>query len=216
MQLASRLLPSNDEIERAERLLGRVDPLVDALDRLAVAVAQLIAVIAVLLLSVTAVIAGAQAAVPLALAAAAVSIGSACRTALRASDRRERACDLLIGGRVDVALAVVDRERMRLLDSRRRETLARSYESLGDEPSASGAVPSRASVIVTPSVMAKVRPELALIAVLLRDDAASVRGVAAAERLITTGGSPLFGPDHEMIRQDLRRIAHLLRAEGGV
>jgi hypothetical protein len=211
MQLASRLLPSNDEIERAERLLGRDDPLVDALDRLAVAVAQLIAVIAVLLLSVTAVIAGAQAAVPLALAAAAVSIGSGCRTALagvgpsrtrlRPGDRR----------RWDVALAVVDRERRRLLDPRRRETLARSYESLGDEPSASGTVPSRASVIVTPSVMAKVRPELALIGVLLRHDAASVRGVAAAERLITTGGSSLFGPDHEMIRQDLRRIGHLLR-----
>lgn len=211
MLLASRLLPSNDEIERAESLLGREDPLVEALDRLAVAVAQLIVLLAVLLLSVAAVIAGVQGAVPFAIAGAVVSIGSVCRTALRASDRRERACDLLISGRGDVALAVVDRERSRLLDPRRRETLARSYESLGDEPSASGTVPSRASVIVSPRVMATVRPELALIAVLLRDDAVSVRGVAAAERLITTGGSSLFGRDHEMIRQDLRRIAHLLR-----
>jgi hypothetical protein len=211
MQLASRLLPSNDEIERAESLLGREDPLVEALDRLAVAVAQLIVLLAVLLLSVAAVIAGVQGAVPFAIAGAVVSIGSVCRTALRASDRRERACDLLISGRGDVALAVVDRERSRLLDPRRRETLARSYESLGDEPSASGTVPCRASVIVSPRVMATVRPELALVAVLLRDDAVSVRGVAAAERLITTGGSSLFGRDHEMIRQDLRRIAHLLR-----
>jgi hypothetical protein len=211
MQLPSRLLPSNDEIERAESLLGRGDPLVEALDRLAVAVAQLIVLLAVLLLSVAAVIAGVQGAVPFAIAGAVVAIGFVCRTALRASDRRERACDLLISGRGDVALAVVDRERRRLLDPRGRETLARSYESLGDEPSASGTVPCRASVIVSPSVMATVRPELALIAVLLREDAVSVRGVAAAERLITTGGSSLFGHDHEMIRQDLRRIAHLLR-----
>lgn len=69
-------------------------------------------------------------------------------------------------------------------------------------------------MIVIPIVMANVRPELALIAVLLRDDAASVRGIAAAERLITTGCSSLFGPDHEILRQDLRRIAHLLAAKG--
>jgi hypothetical protein len=210
MQLASRLLPSNEEISRAENLLGTDDPLVEALDRLAVAVAQLLVSVAVLLVSVAGVIAGVRGAIPLAIASAAVSVGFGCRAALRASDRRERACDLLIGGRCGVTLAVVDRERRRLLDPRRRETLARSYETLGDEPSASGTVPCRASVIVTPSVMAKIRPELALIALLLRDDAASVRGVAAAERLITTGGSSLFGRDHEMIRQDLRRIALLL------
>lgn len=210
MQLASRLLPSNDEISRAESLLGRDDPLVEALDRLAVAVAQVIVLVAILLVSLAGVIAGVRGAIPLAIASAAVSIVFGGRAALRASDRRERACDLLISGRGDAALAVLDRERRRLLDPRRRQTLARSYESLGDEPSASGTVPCRASVIVAPSVMAKVRPELALIAVLLRDDAASVRGVAAAERLITTGGSSLFGRDHEMIRQDLRRIALLL------
>jgi hypothetical protein len=210
MQLASRLLPSNDEISRAEGLLGRDDPLVEALDRLAVAVAQLIVLVAILLVSLAGVVAGVRGAIPLTIASAAVSIGFGCRAALRASDRRERACDLLISGRGDAALAVLDRERRRLLDPRRRQTLARSYESLGHEPSASGTVPCRATVIVTPSVMAKVRPELALIAVLLRDDAASVRGVAAAERLITTGGSSLFGRDHEMIRQDLRRIALLL------
>jgi hypothetical protein len=148
------------------------------------------------------------------IASAAVVVGFGCRAAARASDRRARACDLLIAGRGDVGLVVVDRERRRLLDPRRRETLARSYETPGDEPRASGTVPCRASVIVTPSVMAKVRPELALIAVLLRDEAASVRGVAAAERFITTGGSSLFGRDHGVIRQDLRRIALLLSSGG--
>jgi hypothetical protein len=211
MQLASRLLPSTDEISRAESLLGRDDPLVEALDRQAVAVVQLIVVIAMLVGSLAGVVTGAQGAIPLALASAVASIGFGCRAAVRASERRERACDLLISGRGDVALAVLHRERRRLLDPRRRETLARSYESLGDEPDASGRVPCRACVIVTPSAMAKVRPELALIAARLRDDAASVRGVAAAERLITAGSSSLYGRDDEVLRQDLRRIAHLLR-----
>ena len=214
MQLASRLLPSEDEISRAESLLGSDDPLVAALDRLAIAVSQVIVSVAVLLVSLAGVIAAVQGAIPLAMASAAVTVGFGCRAASRAADCRERACDLLIGGRGDVSLAVVDRERRRLLDPHRRETLARAYETLGDEPSASGAVPCRASVIVTPRVMAKVRPELALIAVLLRDDAASIRGVAAAERMITTGGSSLFGRDHEIIRQDLRRIALLLSCDG--
>jgi hypothetical protein len=211
MQLASRLLPSTDEISRAETLLGRDDPLVEALDRQAVAVMQLMMVIAILVGSLAAAVTGAQAAIPLALASAVVSIGLGFRAAMRASEGRQRACDLLMSGRSDVALAVLHRERRRLVDPRRRETLARSYESLGDEPDASGRVPSRACVIVTPSVMAKVRPELELIAALLRHDTVSVRGVAAAERLITTGSSSLFGRDHEILRQDLCRIAHLLR-----
>jgi hypothetical protein len=211
MQLASRLLPSTDEISRAESLLGRDDPLVEALDRQAVAVVQLIVATAMLVGSLAGVVTGAHGAIPLALASAVVSIGFGCRAAIRASECRERACDLLIRGRGDLALAVVHRERRRLVDPRRRETLARTYESLGDEPDASGRVPCRACVIVMPSTMAKVRPELALIAALLRDDAASVRGVAAAERLITAGSSSLYGRDDEVLRQDLRRIAHLLR-----
>jgi hypothetical protein len=214
MQLATRLLPSEDEIARAERLLGSDDPLVGALERRAIAAGQLIVSVAVLVVGTAGVITGAQAAIPLVIASAAAVVGFGCRAAARASDRRDRACELLIAGRGDVSLAVVDRGRRRLLDPRRRETLARSYETLGDEPSATGTLPCRASVIVTPSVMAKVRPELALIAVLLRDEAPPVRGVAAAERLITTGGSSLFGRDHEVIRQDLRRIALLLSSGG--
>jgi hypothetical protein len=66
-------------------------------------------------------------------------------------------------------------------------------------------------VIVTPILAAKVRPELALIAALLRDDAPSARGVAAAQRLICAGTSSLFGDDDEILRQDLHRVAYLLR-----
>jgi len=191
--------------------LGETIALVEALDRHAVAVAQLSAVIAVLVASAVGVVTDGRGALPLVIASAVAMIGFGCRGALRALDRRERVCDLIISGRGDVPLAVVKRECGRLLDPCRRETLAHCYESLGDEPSASGRVACRASVIVAPTVVAKVRPELTLIAALLRDDAPSVRGVAAAQRLICAGTSSLFGDDHEVLRQDLHRVAYLLR-----
>jgi hypothetical protein len=202
---------SLDEISLAESLLGRDDALVKVLDRQAVAMAQLSAVIAVLVVSVVGVVADEPGALPLVIASAVGAIGFGCRAAMRTSYRRERVRDLIISGRGDVPLAVVQRECGLLLDACRRETLAHCYESLGDEPSASGRVACRASVIVAPILVAKVRPELALIAALLRDDAPAVRGVAAAQRLICAGTSSLFGDDHEVLRQDLHRVAYLLR-----
>jgi hypothetical protein len=145
------------------------------------------------------------------IASAVATIGFGCRGALRALDRRERVWDLIVSGRGDVPLAVVKRERGQLLDPCRRETLAHGYESLGDEPSASGRAACRASVIVAPIVVAKVRPALTFIAALLRDNAPSVAGVAAAQRLICAGTSSLFGDDREVLRQDLHRVACSLR-----
>lgn len=211
MHVASPISRSLDEISLAESLLGREHALVRALDRQAVALAQLLAVIALLAVSAVGVAAGGRGALPVVVASALATIGFGCRAALRALDRRERVRDVIISGRGDLPLVVVERERRRLLDLRRRKTLAHSYESIGDEPSASGRVPCRACVIVSLNVVAKVRPELKLIAALLRDEAPCVRGVAAAERMISTGTASLFGCDDEILRQDLHRIAFLLR-----
>lgn len=211
MHVAPLISRSLDEVSLAESLLGREHALVRALGRQAVALAQLLEVIALLAVSAVGVAAGGRGALPVAVASALATVGFGCRAALRALDRRERVRDVIISGRGDHPLAVVERERKRLLDPRRRETLAHSYESIGDEPNASGRVPCRACVIVNLYVVAKVRPELALIAALLRDDAACVRGVAAAQRMISTGTASLFGCDDEILRQDLNRIAFLLR-----
>jgi len=211
MHIAPPISRSLDELLRAEGILGRDDPLVAALDGQVGALAQLYAAIALLSTSIAGVIVIGRGALPVVVASALVTICFACRAALRRLDRQERVWDLIISGRGDVPVAVVRRERIRLLDPDRREKLARSYESIGDEPSASGRVECRACVIVSMHVVAKVRPELALVAALLRDDAASLRGIAAAQRLICTGSSSLFGCDHWMLRQDLRRIEFLLR-----
>jgi hypothetical protein len=55
-----------------------------------------------------------------------------------------------------------------------------------------------------------VRPELTDVARLLRADDPPAEGVAAAEWLLCSSGSRLFGDDVELLRQDLRRIAFLL------
>jgi hypothetical protein len=212
VHVAPLISRSLDEVSLAESLLGREHALVRALDRQAVALAQLLAVIALLAACGVAVAAGGRGALPVVIASAFATIGFGCRAALRALDRRERVRDVIIGGRGDLPLAVVERERRRLLDPRRREMLAHSYESIGDEPNASGRVPCRACVIVNLYVVAKVRPELKLIAALLRDEAPCVRGVAAAERMISTGTASLFGRDEEILREDLHRIAFLLRS----
>ena len=149
MHVVPLISRSLDEMSLAESVLGRDDPLVRALDRQMVAVAQLFASFAVLAVSGVGVIAGGRDAFLVAVASAVVTLGFGCRAALRAWDRRERVWDVIISGRGDVPLAVVERERGRLLDPRRRERLARCYESIGDEPSASGRVSCRACVIVT-------------------------------------------------------------------
>ena len=144
-------------------------------------------------------------------ASALATIAFGLRAALRVLDRRDCVWDLIIRGRGDVPLSAVRRELRRLLDPRRRQSLARCYEAIGDEPSASGKVPCRACVIVTVHVVANVRPQLALVVTLLRDEAPSVRGLAAARQLISTGTTSLFGRDEVILRQDPDRVAFLLR-----
>ena len=74
----------------------------------------------------------------------------------------------------------------------------------------------RACVTVVPYVVATVRPELSTVAGLLRADRPSARGVAAAERLLCGPGSSLFGYDVDRLRDDLGRVAYLLRCESDV
>jgi hypothetical protein len=110
-----------------------------------------------------------------------------------------------VAGHGELPLRVVRRERRRLLTTDHRERVARSFETLGD---GTGGVACRAGLAVPPH---EVRADLARIAALLRRDSPPFRGVAAAERLLCDGRSSLFGRDAQMLRQDLGRIAFLLR-----
>jgi hypothetical protein len=59
-------------------------------------------------------------------------------------------------------------------------------------------------------VIAAASADLIDIAGLLRGSPSSARGVAAAHRLVTNGGSPLYGGDARALRSELRRIRFLL------
>jgi hypothetical protein len=210
MHLGPHIQSTPESVRAAEALLGTRHPLVVALERRAVATKQMLAVIVVLVMSLFVVFAGATAGLPVALAGAGVAVALGWRLVLLAFDLRDRVWDVLINEKGEFPLAYVERERARLLEPTVRAELARAYESLGAEPDASGRLSCRASVIVAPTVMARVQPELTLISALLRDDEASVRGVAAAQKLFCDGTSSLFGRDDVVLSQDLHRIAYLL------
>jgi hypothetical protein len=199
-----------DEVSFAEALLGSGDPLVSSLRRRAEAVLQLWVATGALACSAAAVVAIGPRALPFVVASAVVALVFGIRVSLRTVARRDAVWDVIISGRGELPLPVVRHECSRLLAPNRRERLAHSYETLGDPPDAAGQVAHRACVIVAPSVVAKVRPELARVAVLLRGDGPSVRGVAAAERLVCDGTSSLYGRDVEVLRQDIHRISYLL------
>jgi hypothetical protein len=198
------------EVSLAEALLGSGDPLVSSLRRRAEAVLQLWVAAGALACSAVALVAIGRAALPFVVASAVVVLVFGIRVAVRTVARRDAVWDVIIGGRGELPLPVVRHECDRLLDAGHRARLAHSYETLGDPPDAAGHVPHRACVIVAPNVVAKVRPEVARVAVLLRGDRPPVRGVAAAERLVCDGTSSLYGRDVEILRQDVHRIAYLL------
>ena len=160
MHLGYNFQSTPESVKATEVVLGGHHPLVVALERRVVATRQMLAVLVVLVLSVLAMLGGATAALPVALAGCGVALVMGWRLVLRTSEFRERVWELAISGRDEFLLASVKRERSRLLDPAVRAELARAYGSLGAEPDASGRVPARACVIVVPSGMARVQPEL--------------------------------------------------------
>jgi hypothetical protein len=62
-----------------------------------------------------------------------------------------------------------------------------------------------------PRTLSAATPQLAEIERLLRGDAAGLRGIALAQRLLVDGSSPLHGADAQRLSEELRRIVVLLR-----
>jgi hypothetical protein len=193
-----------EEALSAESELGWHEPLAHALERYAVALAQLCVASAVCGLTLVTVAAGVEDGVPVVLASAATGLVLAARVAMRSSECRERALDMIVAGRAGVRVAVVQREVARALDPKRRESLAGGYDSIADERRRPRAV------VVEPLAVAQVRTELERVTRLLRAPDATARGVAAAQRLLCDGTSSMFGRDAERLREDLHRVAYLL------
>jgi hypothetical protein len=196
----------------ARETLGERHPLVRALADLDAAARQLAAVAAALGAGVVGTAAGASWGRALTVAAALVAVVMACRVLLARDAARRRACDVLIEGAAGVAVPVVNEQRRRLLDPGYRERLASSYEDLA---LLLGRSRGRLTLVVsaaTPELPETIATQLQAVADALRDDRVGPGGVALAERLLTDGTSPLYGPDRQRLRAELVRTTWHLEA----
>jgi hypothetical protein len=196
---------SRADLSLAERLLGPGDPFVRTLRRHADAMLQLQVAFGELAASAATLPSMGRRAIPFVVASAVAGLVVLARAAARGLERRDAVWSLIAARGAGLPLRIVRRESDRLLAGGERERLARSFETLGDP----GRPPACRAGLAVPA--AEVRAELLGIAALLRRESPSVRGVAAARHLIGDGASSLFGRDAVRLREDLGRVAFLLR-----
>ena len=200
MRYEARRVPGTEE-----RGSLRLDhPLLRATEAVDSTVQQWVNVAAVLTGSIIARLEGGAWAAPLAVSAAGVLLILTILLALFEQRKRDCALELILAGDEAAAIAVVQRQRRRLLSARTRNGLAASLEDIVRYVSSG---PKRRSRIgrplYEPSVVATVADELREVIGLLRADGVSARGVARVERLIKHAVSPLYGLEVSALREEL-------------
>jgi hypothetical protein len=210
MHIASHLTASFQADRSARALLGDDHPLARAVHRTSVAIERSWVVGGTACVSAAALLEGAHWALANLLASAVVLAVLACELALLAGHRTACARQVIIDDGADVAVAVVQRERDRLLDPGHRAVLARHVEAMREEGQRPGGRLPMAHPVFSRRVIAAVDPELAAVARRLRAEAVGVRGIAMAERLLTDGCSPLYGTSAGELREELRRTMFML------
>jgi hypothetical protein len=151
---------------------------------------------------------------PLLVAAAIVQLVLGAAIGLLALLQQERARDLIIAGRGELPLPALERERRRLQRPRRRAGLAHALEDLVQTAERWPTLLPTARPVFDPRQIRTAAPELRAIAALLRSSPVDARGVALVERLLTSGGSPLYDREPAELRRALERIrAELDRAD---
>ena len=189
----------------AQRTVLRADhPLLCATEAVESTVRQWVNVAAVLTGSVIARLEGGAWAVPLAVSAASVLLILTILLALFEQDKRDCALELILAGGEATPIAVVQRQRRRLLSARTRDGLAASLEDVVRYVSSGPKLRSRIGwPLYEPRVVAAVADELREVIGLLRAEGVSARGVARVERLIKHAVSPLYGLEVSVLREEL-------------
>ncbi len=124
---------------------------------------------------------------------------------------RDEAMHLIAEGHETLPIAVVQRQRQRLLSPRTRDTLARTLEMMLRQALRPPRIMTRgARPLFSVLVIASVAPELRALISVLRTKNASARGVGLLERLITDSDSPLYGREAAVLREELRRVRSAL------
>jgi hypothetical protein len=130
---------------------------------------------------------------------------------VRIQARRDRVADVILEGREDLPVAIVQRERRRLVSEGNRAGLARSLQEMARDASAPGNGRVRlVPPLFQPKVVAQVAGELRELGAVLRAGGVSARGVASLERLVSHATSPLYGRDVVALRNELHRARELL------
>lgn len=195
-------------------LLGPGHPLTRACIAFDAAITQMLVVAAVLGASLGPALARVPWARSVAVAAAAVLVGAGVRVALRAQTRRDRAIDVVIAGLERMPFSVVERQRRRLASRRTRHGLARTLESMIEETLCRPwTLPLSSRPLLHAPLIAAAQDDLREMAALLRSASVTARGVALCERIVTMGGSPLYGRDLAHLRTELGRARFLLAGD---
>jgi hypothetical protein len=122
---------------------------------------------------------------------------------------RERAFELIVGGREDLPLPAVECERSRLRNHRYRSQIARTLDTIRLQPDAHE---WWSPIYANHAAVTALQDELREIARLLRElPSVRARGVALVTSLIRDGAtSPLYQGPELRLREELGRIRHVL------
>jgi hypothetical protein len=124
---------------------------------------------------------------------------------------RDRAIDLITGGRETLPIAVVQRERRRLLTRRRTQILAKTLDTMIRYTTTPPKIRTTATrPLYDPTVITRVAPDLRAVIENLQSEHTHARGVALTEQLITDGRSPLYGENEGRLREELHRVRSAL------
>lgn len=192
-------------------VLGLDHPLTRACARVDATRRQLLLVAAILAGSLLAALDGSTIAPAVAIAAALVLAGFAAAAFIRTQARRDCVLDLILEGRENLPVELVQRQRLRLASPRVRRALAATLQAMVEEilrPPRLGLRTVRP--LLFRAVIIETLPDLERVISRLRGPDATVRGVAFTERLITHGESALYGDDSAALRDQLRRARVLL------
>ncbi len=200
------------EWEYAEATLGPAHPLVAVLHSSQTAKEGAVAIGGLQAADLIVMLENAPLAPPLALAIAcvAVQIALGLRIAYLAWRRRDICRQLIIDGREQLPLPAVERELRRLGAPGYQAELAQSIDRLADEATHTRSRPLFTPQIYHLCVLRAVAAELREIARLLHSGNVAVRGVAHVESLLTSGESPLYGVQVDLLRDELGRARYFL------
>ena len=130
----------------------------------------------------------------------------------RAQRRRDSVTHVILGGAEGLRVAIVQRQRRRLLSQRHLVGVARSLEEMAHQAAAPKTGPVRlVPPLFEPRVVVQVADELIELGALLRAGRVSARGVAYLERLVSHSTSPLYGRHASVLYDELDRAQQLLK-----